>query len=94
GEWLAKRGHRVLFIDLDHQCNLTQTYNVFESEGTVADIFTRKGNVVIHQVKENIDLIAGYIRLDKLEKELETKSYKDMLLYMWFEDNYESKNLA
>lgn len=93
GEWLAKRGYKVLFIDLDHQCNLTQTYNVFESEGTVADIFTRKGNVVIHQVKENIDLIAGYIRLDKLEKELETKSYKDMLLYMWFEDNYESKNL-
>ena len=29
GEWLAKKGHKVLFLDLDHQCNLTQTYNIY-----------------------------------------------------------------
>lgn len=93
GEWLADKGNKVLFIDFDHQCNLTQTYNVFENDGTVANIFNGKGEVRILPVKENIDLIAGYIRLDKLEKELETKSYKDMLLYMWLEDNYDSKGL-
>ncbi|WP_203264793.1 ParA family protein [Streptococcus uberis] len=93
GEWLADKGNKVLFIDFDHQCNLTQTYNVFENDGTVANIFNGKGEVNILPVKENIDLIAGYIRLDKLEKELETKSYKDMLLYMWLEDNYDSKGL-
>lgn len=94
GEWLASKGQKVLLIDLDHQCNLTQTYDVFESDGTVANIFKGKGEVTIHSVKENIDLIAGHIRLDNIEKELETKAYKDMLLYMWFEDNYESKNLG
>ena len=94
GEWLAAKGYQVLFIDLDHQCNLTQTYNVFESDNTCANIFRSKGNVTLHHVKENIDLIAGYIRLDKLEKELETKSYKDMLLYMWLEDHYDEKNLG
>ena len=26
GEWLANQGSRILFIDLDHQSNLTQTY--------------------------------------------------------------------
>lgn len=93
GEWLADKGNKVLFIDFDHQCNLTQTYNVFENDGTVANIFNGKGEVNILPVKENIDLIAGYIRLDKLEKELETKSYKNMLLYMWLEDNYDSKGL-
>ncbi|EPT38679.1 MULTISPECIES: ParA family protein [Streptococcus] len=93
GEWLASKGKMVLFIDLDHQCNLTQTYDIFENYGTVADIFKAKGDVLIHSVKKNIDLIAGYIRLDKLEKELETKSYKDMLLYMWLEDHYVSMNL-
>lgn len=94
GEWLAAKGYQVLLIDLDHQCNLTQTYNVFESDNTCANIFRSKGNVTLHHAKENIDLIAGYIRLDKLEKELETNSYKDMLLYMWLEDNYDEKNLG
>lgn len=93
GEWLASKGNQVLFIDLDHQCNLTQTYEVFESEGTVANIFKGKGEVTIFPVKENIDLIAGYLRLDKLEKEIETKAYKDMLLYMWLEDNYDRKSI-
>ncbi|MGT2754710.1 ParA family protein [Streptococcus ovis] len=94
GEWLADQGYKVLFIDLDHQCNLTQTYDIFENEETVASIFTRAGNVNIHQVAPNIDLIAGFIRLDTIEKELETKNYKDMLLYMWLRDNYESKDLG
>lgn len=94
GEDLAKKGKSVLFLDIDHQCNLTQTYNIFEAEGTIANIFRQKGEVTIHHVKDNIDLIPGYIRLDNIEKDLETKSYKDMLLYMWLEDNYESKNLG
>lgn len=94
GEWLAKKGNKILLLDLDHQCNLTQTYNLFETEGTVANIFKGTNDVKIHHVKENIDIISGYIRLDTLEKELETKSYKDMLLYMWLEDNYEMKELG
>lgn len=94
GEWLAKKGKKILLLDLDHQCNLTQTYNLFETEGTVANIFKATNDVKIHHVKENIDIISGYIRLDTLEKELETKSYKDMLLYMWLEDNYEMKELG
>lgn len=93
GEWLADKGNKVLFIDLDHQCNLTQIYNIFESKNTVANIFKGKDDVTIHSVKKNIDLISGFIRLDKVEKELETKPFKDMLLYMWLEDNYSSKSL-
>ena len=31
GEDLAKKGKSVLFLDIDHQCNLTQTYNIFGS---------------------------------------------------------------
>lgn len=93
GEWLASKGKQVLFIDLDHQCNLTQSYDVFNNEGTVANIFRGKGDVSLLNVKENIDLIPGYLRLDRLEKELETKGYKDMLLYMWLEDNYDDKGI-
>lgn len=93
GEWLASKGYNVLFIDLDHQCNLTQTYNIYDNEHTVENIFKNKGKVNIHKLGKNLAMIAGYMKLDKIEKELENKVNKDMLLYMWFEDNYEHLKL-
>lgn len=93
GEWLASKGHSVLFIDIDHQCNLTQTYSIYDNTDTVANIFKNRGKVAIHEIKENISLIAGYMKLDEIERELENKSNKDMLLYMWLEDNYQHLKL-
>lgn len=94
GEWLASKGYNVLFIDLDHQCNLTQTYNIYDNEYTVENIFKNKGKVNIHKLGKNLAMIAGYMKMDKIEKELENKVNKDMLLYMWFEDNYEHLKLG
>lgn len=84
---------KVLAIDLDHQCNLTQSNGIYESDGTVVNIFKRSGDVNIHHVSDNVDLIAGAMDLDIIESELETKSYKDMLLYMWLDKNYDSLDL-
>jgi len=92
GEWLAKRGHKILFIDLDHQCNLTQCYNLYESKNTIANAF-KGGDVDIKQVKENISLIPGSVQLDTVERDLENSDKKNMLLYLWLEDNYEKKKL-
>lgn len=94
GEWLAKQNKKVLFIDLDHQCNLTQTYGIYETKNTIANAFLQKENVDIHHVKENIDLIAGYMQLDKIETDIENKANKEMLLYLWLADNYEIKKLG
>ena len=90
GEWLSKKGHKVLFIDLDHQCNLTQCYNIYESKNTIANAF-KGGDVDIKQVKENISLIPGSVQLDTVERDLENSDKKNMLLYLWLEDNYEKK---
>lgn len=92
GEWLAKKGHRVLFLDLDHQCNLTQTYNIYQSEKTIANAFTG-GEVEIKSVKDNISLIPGSVQLDAVERALENNDKKNMLLYLWMEDNYDKKQL-
>lgn len=92
GEWLARKGKKILFIDLDHQCNLTQTYDVYDQDNTIENAF-KGGEVAIKQVKDNIALIPGSMRLDSVEKELENSDKKHMLLYLWLEDNYESKNL-
>lgn len=94
GEWLATKGKKVLFIDLDHQSNLSQTYNVYDQEGTVGVIFTGNGQIKIHHVGDNIDLIAGDMHLDDIETSIENNTNKNMLLYMWLSDNYDSLNLG
>ena len=88
---LRQRGSekKILTLDLDHQCNLTQAHGLYESEGTVVNIFKRQGDVVIHHIDEQLDMIAGAMDLDVIESELETKTFKDMLLYMWLDKNYD-----
>lgn len=93
GEWLACKGKKVLLIDLDHQCNLTQTYQVFDSSGTVANIFLKANKVDIIEVKNNISILPGSMNLDKIESSLESNPNKNMLLYMWLEDHYDSHKI-
>ena len=33
GEWLSSKGYNVLLIDSDHQCSLTQTYDIYKDHG-------------------------------------------------------------
>lgn len=94
GEWLASTGKNVLFIDLDHQCNLSQIYDIYDNEETVGNIFRDSGKVKIHKVSENISLIAGDMRLDDIERDIENKTNKNMLLYLWLADNYERLDIG
>ncbi|XBW67415.1 ParA family protein (plasmid) [Macrococcus psychrotolerans] len=45
------------------------------------------------KIDEYSSILPGYMRLDEVEKSITTKSNKDMLLYMWLEDNYHKLNL-
>lgn len=94
GSWLASKGNKVLFIDLDHQSNLTQTLDIHASQNTVGNIFLGQDDVTIHAISDNISLIAGDMRLDEIETSIENKANKNMLLYLWLEDNYEAKGLG
>lgn len=93
GQYLAGKGHKVLFIDLDHQCNLTHFYDVYEDSETVASVFSRADDVKILSVAPNIDLVAGSMRLDEAERRLETDPNQNMYLYDWLGENLEAKNL-
>ena len=48
GEWLAEHGNQVLFMELNHQSNLSQTHNIYATVRTVANIFSGQGQVYIH----------------------------------------------
>ncbi len=93
GQYLAQKGNKVLFIDLDHQCNLTHFYDVYQDSQTVSNIFTGSGDVSILSIAPKIDLIPGSMRLDEAERKLETNPNQNMFLYDWLDDHYESKNL-
>ncbi|MGV3028887.1 ParA family protein [Streptococcus hyovaginalis] len=93
GQYLASQGHKVLLIDLDHQCNLTHFYDVYKDSGTVANIFMGSEDVNILSVAPNIDLIAGSMRLDEAERRLETNPNQNMFLYDWLGENLEAKYL-
>lgn len=95
GEYLARqKNQRVLMIDLDHQCNLTQTYGIYDTEGTIGRVFDQQGAVRIHDVNENVSLIAGDMHLDAIETSIENNTNKNMLLYMWLADQYEELDLG
>ncbi|WP_251423521.1 MULTISPECIES: ParA family protein [Lactococcus] len=86
GEWLSSQGYNVLLIDTDHQCSLSQTYNLFTNEETIYNAFVNK-DVNIHQIHQNLSIIPASPMLDELEVELSKKHNKDLLLMMWLEDN-------
>lgn len=92
GEYLAhKKNKKVLFIDMDNQCSLTQTFDCYEIDKNIIDnnignIFTDE-DVGPVQIDKNVSIIAGCPSLDKLEASVETKTNKNMLLYMWMSKN-------
>lgn len=85
---------KVLLVDLDSQCNLSHYFDVYQSTGTVANIFTAAGAVEIVSVAPNIDLISGSMRLDEVEASLVTRSNQNTIFYDWLSDHCEELNLA
>lgn len=87
-EWLAKNGNRVLLIDLDFQCNLTHTYDIYKTEGTVANIFTRQDEAKIIDIPDkSISLIAGDLNLGEVKEYLATKNDKATRMRLWIRQN-------
>ena len=98
--YLADLGYKVLMIDFDHQCNLSQILGIYDQKNTVLSIFEKidtlhiEEKVKIHRINDNIDLISGFLRLDEYEKHMSTTDGKDMQLYMWLDDYYEEYNIG
>lgn len=89
GEWLSQNGYNVLLIDSDHQCSLTQTYDIFKNTGTLADVFTKKNEVEIIDLHENLSIIPASMELDIVNTEIQNKANREMLMYLWFSDNFD-----
>lgn len=73
---LAKKGNKVLAIDMDPQGNLTSGFNIDRNrlEGNLYDVLTTKNPItlrsIIREVEENLDVAPCNLLLSALEQEL------------------------
>ncbi|MEN3240149.1 ParA family protein [Fructilactobacillus sanfranciscensis] len=95
GSYLADKGNRVLLIDLDHQLSLSHDiFGIREDKYSSVNMF-RDLPVKVYNVKDNIDLIAGSLTLELLEKEisLSENEMPSLVLSYWLEDHKNELNL-
>lgn len=63
---LAERGYKVLAVDGDPQCNLSNAFGkVFGIENSIYDVFQQKKSVAecIEKIEENIDFLPGNVAM-------------------------------
>lgn len=83
GEFLARKlNKKVLFIDMDNQCSLTQTFNAYDVDNNIGNIFHDEDAAPI-TIEENVDIISGNANLDNYEALIENRTNKNMLLFLW-----------
>ena len=80
GTVLAKAGYRILLVDLDSQCSLTESLIDFEPEETAYNAFlTGKFKNIIH-VADNLDLIPAAVEISELDMMLAAKIAHEKIL--------------
>lgn len=84
--YLAFRGYKVLVIDKDHQCSISQLFDCDKQINTVKGIYTDE-KVEIKNVRENIDLITGDYYLDKIEDWIISQPNTDTRFLRWVSMN-------
>ena len=84
-----RRNYRVLLIDFDDSCNLTNRYGSFQDKNqTVVSLFDY-GTVVPIQVEKNLDLIAGHKEVEQLKERLVSRSRRECIFGKWLAQNEE-----
>jgi len=80
GAALARKGKRVLLIDLDAQQNLTFFFLKDEAEASVYDALKGEIALPIVHVKENLDIIPSSIDLARAELDLSGRIAREYIL--------------
>lgn len=68
---LAKKGKKMLMVDMDAQCNLSSFYiDVEKNNESVYDALVTKAGLPIMNVRENIDLVPATLDLTEAERSM------------------------
>jgi chromosome partitioning protein len=80
GAALAKLNYKVLLIDLDAQCNLSQSLGVDETDNHLYNIMRKKCSANPINVTDNLDIIPASVDLAAIEVEINDESGREYLL--------------
>lgn len=81
GTALARKGYRVLLVDLDAQANLTASLSKQEHEASVYDVL--KGNtetLPVIQIQQNLSLLPSSLDMAGIELEISSQVSREYLL--------------
>lgn len=80
GPLLAKRGHRVLMVDLDAQCNLTDAFLKEECKKTIYDSFLGNTEDCTRKIRENLDILPSSLDMSAMDLMLSGKLERERIL--------------
>lgn len=73
GGILAAEGKRVLLVDMDPQCNLTNTFTEGNFDDTIYEAFRRRKNIPIVNVRTGLDIVPSCADACGIESEFLTR---------------------
>ncbi|MEB2786554.1 ParA family protein [Algoriphagus persicinus] len=80
GAGLAKKGFKVLLLDIDSQANLTEGLGIVDPEISVYDSIRENKALPILNISENLDLVPSSIDLLGAEMEIVSKIGREQIL--------------
>ncbi|WP_026966579.1 ParA family protein [Algoriphagus terrigena] len=81
GAGLAKKGLKVLLLDIDSQANLTEGLGVGDPEESVYDSIRENKKLPILNISDNLDLVPSSIDLLGAEMEIVSKIGREQILH-------------
>ena len=81
GAGLAKKGLKVLLMDLDSQANLTEGLGIREAKVSVYDSIRESKKLPILHITENLDLVPSSIDLLGAEMEIVSKIGREQIIH-------------
>jgi chromosome partitioning protein len=80
GAGLARKGNRVLLIDLDAQANLSQCFGLPEPEKSISDVLVRRDTMPVQTLNNQIDIVPANLSLASIDLQLAAMFQREMLL--------------
>lgn len=80
GAGLALAGARVLLIDIDAQCNLSESFGLVRQVPNIYTSITQRTPLPIYNVKPNLDVVPSSLELVKAEIEISAAMSRESIL--------------